>query len=115
MKPLHLVKECSQFTGKSGDFCSITKSDLAAIPAGATVFYYGPLLASVVLSSSIMIDAGGGTTAIGYCNVNNPANTGTCSFWAGSGALRGFQALVTLSADPNGTEFHWDGSYTIAQ
>ncbi|MFN0115992.1 MAG: hypothetical protein ACKVPY_15075 [Paracoccaceae bacterium] len=113
MQPLHLVKECSQWTGQPGDYCSIIKSDLEAIPVGTRIFYYGPLMASVVLSSIIVIDAGGGSTAIGNCSVNNTESTGTCSFWAGSGALRGFQALVTLSVDPNGTDYHWDGSYAM--
>lgn len=115
MQPLHLVKECSQFTGKPGDYCSVIKSDLAAIPAGSKIFYFGPHLNSTILSSSILIDAGNGCTAIGYCNVNNPEATGTCSFWAGSGTLQGFQALLTLTADPNGTDYHWDGSYAMAQ
>jgi hypothetical protein len=115
MQPLHLVKECSTFTGKSGDYCTITQSDLAAIPVGSNIYYYGPLIATPVASTSIVLDARNGTTAIGYCNLDNPANTGTCSFWAGSGGLRGFQAVVTLTADANGSDYHWDGSYAFAQ
>lgn len=113
-QPLHLVKECSQFTGKPGDFCSVTKSDLAAIPVGSKIFYFDSDQVSAILSSAIVLDAGNGALAIGHCSVNNPEATGTCTFSAGSGALQGLRALVTLTADTNGTDYHWDGIYTMA-
>ncbi len=112
LTPLNLAKECSKFSGHSGDFCTITKSSLAAIPVGAKVFYYGPVLGPALLSTTVLIDAGNGTTAIGYCNVDLPKASGVCSFWAGSGALTGLQALVTLTIDSTGL-FHWDGGYSL--
>ncbi len=111
--PMALVKECSHFDNKPGTYCSIIKSNLAAIPVGTKVIYLGPLIDGPILSSSIVLDTGDGSTALGYCNVSNAANTGTCSFWAGSGKLQGFQALVTLTADANGTDYHWDGGYRL--
>ncbi|MEO8882365.1 MAG: hypothetical protein ABI377_02950 [Devosia sp.] len=112
MNPMSITKECSKFTGHAGDFCTITKSSVAAIPVGAKVFYYGPSLGPTLLSSTVLIDAGNGTTAIGYCNVDLPKASGVCSFWAGSGALAGVQALLTLTIDSTGL-FHWDGGYTV--
>ncbi len=111
--PLNIVKECSQDTGKSGGFCSITKSSLAAIPVGSKVFYYGPFTEGPFVSSTIMLNAGGDNTAIGYCNVDNAKSTGTCTFWAGSGTLQGFAALLELTPDANGTDYHWDGGYNL--
>jgi hypothetical protein len=111
-KPLSLTKECSKFTAHSGDFCSITASSLDLIPVGAKVFYYGPVIGPAILSTAIVLDAGEGNTAIGYCNVDLPKSAGACTFWAGSGTLTGFQALVNLTVDSTGL-FHWDGSYSL--
>jgi hypothetical protein len=112
LKPLSLAKECSKFTGKPGDYCTITASNFGAVPVGARVIYYGPVIGPVILASAILIDAGDGNTAIGSCNVNLPKSAGTCTFWAGSGTLAGFQAIVTLTIDNKGL-FHWDGGYSM--
>ena len=111
--PLSLAKECSEFTAHSGDHCTITASSLEAIPVGSKVYYYGPVIGPAILSTSIVLVAGDGTTAIGYCNVELAKSAGACTFWAGSGKLAGFQALVNLTIDGTGL-FHWDGTYTIA-
>ena len=110
---LSLVKECSEFTDHSGDHCTITKSSFATIPVGSKIYYYGPVIGPAILSTAIVLDAGDGTTAIGYCNVDLPKSSGACTFWAGSGKLVGFRALVNLTVDGDGL-FHWDGNYTLA-
>jgi hypothetical protein len=111
---LKMAKECSEFTAHSGDHCTITQSSLAAIPAGSKIYYYGPVIEPAILSTAVLIDAGGGNTALGYCNVELAKSAGTCTFWAGSGTLAGFEAIVTLTVDTAGL-FHWDGSYSKAQ
>ena len=111
---LNLVKECSQHDGKPGAFCTITNSSYDAIPVGSKVIYYGPVIGPAILNSAILIDAGEGNTAIGNCSVDLQKNWGTCTFWAGSGTLRGFQAIVALSpVDGEPASFHWDGFYNI--
>ena len=111
--PLSLSKECSEFTAHSGDHCTITESSLEAIPVGSKVYYYGPVIGPAILSTTVVLVAGEGTTAIGYCNVELAKSAGVCTFWAGSGKLTGFQALVNLTVDGAGL-FHWDGTFTIA-
>ena len=111
--PLNLAKECSTFTAHSGDFCTITESNLAAIPVGTKVFYFGPVIGPVILATDIVLDAGGGNLALGTCNVELAKSSGTCTFRAGSGTLAGFQAIVTLTIDDTGL-FHWDGGYAMA-
>lgn len=111
---LKVAKECSKFTAHVGDFCTITESDLAAIPVGAKVFYFGPVLGPVILSTDVVLDAGDGNLALGYCNVELAKAAGTCTFRAGSGTLAGFQSIVTLTIDGTGL-FHWDGGYVMAQ
>ncbi|MBC7479192.1 MAG: hypothetical protein H7317_14025 [Pseudorhodobacter sp.] len=111
--PLTLAKECSKFTAHSGDFCTVTASDLAAIPVGSWVFYLGPVLGPVILSTEVVLDAGGGNLALGYCSVELAKSAGACTFRAGSGTLTGFQAIVNLTIDEKGL-FHWDGGYAMA-
>jgi hypothetical protein len=112
--PLSIAKECSKFTARPGDYCTITKSSLAAIPVGTKAIYYGPVLGPAILSTDVLLDAGDGNTALGYCNVDFEKGVGVCTFWAGSGTLAGFQALVNLTVDSTGL-FHWDGAYSMAR
>ena len=43
--------------------------------------------------------------------VSNATATGMCTFWAGSGTLAGFNAIVDVTLDPDSGRFHWDGTY----
>ncbi len=53
---------------RSPSFCTITVSDLAAIPVGAKVMYWGPVLQDPnFLSSRVVLRAGHGNRAFGYC------------------------------------------------
>jgi hypothetical protein len=91
MQPLKISKECSQYSGEAPSFCTITESNIAAIPAGTKVFYCRPVLGSPLFSSSssVVIAVGKGDSAIGYCVIDETASPphGTCAFHAGSGAL----------------------------
>ena len=115
MQPLKISKECSQYTGDTPSFCTITESNLAAIPAGTKIFYYGPVISSPLFSSSTAVIAvGNGDSAVGYCVVYDTASPplGTCAFHAGSGTLAGFQAVVTVTVDDKQI-WHWDGGYLL--
>ena len=115
MKPLKISKECSQYTGETPSFCTITESNLAAIPAGTKIFYYGPVTGSSLFgSSTAVIAVGNGDTAVGYCVTYDTASPmqGTCAFHAGSGTLAGFQAVVKVTVDDKQI-YHWDGGYLL--
>jgi hypothetical protein len=115
MQPLKISKECSQYTGDTPSFCTVTESNLAAIPAGTKISYYGPVTGSPLFTSSTAVIAvGNGDSAVGYCVVYDTANPplGTCAFHAGSGTLAGFQAVVTVTVDDKQI-WHWDGGYLI--
>jgi hypothetical protein len=113
--PLHITKECSEFTGDVPSFCTITGSNLAAIPVGTKVFYFGPVLTDPNFMSSVtVIRAGHGNRARGYCSliVTDPGvdEHGICNFWKGTGTLAGFHASVDYMIDSSGV-LHWDGTY----
>ncbi|KWV52515.1 MULTISPECIES: hypothetical protein [Rhizobium] len=115
MQPLKISKECSQYTGETPSFCTITESNLAAIPAGTKILYYGPVTGSPLFgSSTAVIAVGNGDTAVGYCVTYDTASPmqGTCAFHAGSGTLAGFQAVVKVTVDDKQI-YHWDGGYLL--
>ncbi|MBW9112681.1 hypothetical protein JNB88_03330 [Rhizobium cauense] len=115
MQPLKISKECSQYTGEVPSFCTITESNLAAIPAGTKILYYGPVTSSPLFgSSTAVIAVGNGDSAVGYCVTYDTASppSGTCAFHAGSGTLAGFQAVVKVTVDDKQI-WHWDGGYLL--
>ena len=115
MQPLKISKECSEFTGDAPSFCTITESNLAAIPAATKILYYGPVITSPLFTSSTAVIAvGNGDSAVGYCVTYDSATppVGTCAFHAGSGTLAGFQAIVKVTVDDKQV-WHWDGGYVL--
>ncbi len=112
LQPLHVTKDCSSFTGSIPSYCTVTASNLGAIPVGTKIFYYGPVLGPNFLSSVAVIRAGRGNRAVGYCSAIYSPYHGVCTFWKGTGTLEGFNASVDVSADSTG--IHWDGTYLFA-
>jgi len=112
---LHLTKDCSGFTGALGSTCIITASNLDAIPVGSKYIYYGPELNNPMFTSSAMVlDAGDGNTAAGYCMVDDKNGPlGMCTFWAGTGTLAGFNAVAEVTIDQAGL-WHVDGTYLFS-
>jgi hypothetical protein len=109
--PIHIVKECSEFTGDIPSYCTISGSDYGPIPVGAKVNYLGPLLANQhFLSSNVVVDDARGNTATGFCtfDARPTEDRGLCTFWEGTGALAGFTAIFIVTIDATG-EWHLDG------
>ena len=109
--PIHLVKDCSMFTGEIPSHCLITSSDFAPIPIGTEVRYLGPQLTNPhFLSSNVVIDDDHGSTATGFCSFDpRPSEArGLCTFWEGTGALAGFTAIFIVTIDTTGV-WHLDG------
>jgi hypothetical protein len=115
MQTLKIAKECSQFSGEVPSFCTITESNLAAVPPGTKILYYGPMISSPLYASSAAVLAvGPGDSAVGYCVTYDSATPpfGVCAFHAGSGTLAGFQAVVKVTVDDKQI-WHWDGGYLL--
>jgi hypothetical protein len=113
--PIHIRKNCSAYTGLAGGFCTITESNVAAIPPGSLVHYsqaFG-ILNPAWLDSNVVLDAGNGNKAVGRCTVDfSTATPGVCLFFNGTGDLAGFTARVDVTTVPvPPADYFWDGSY----
>ena len=110
-QPLVIHKECSEFTGHVPSFCTVVSSTFSAIPGGTKVYYFGPEIDDPDYTSSlVVIKAGHGSRATGYCSLLGVA--GTCSFWEGTGTLAGFHSAVQVTYD-GGPNFTWTGTYRL--
>ncbi|MBY5839743.1 hypothetical protein J3P71_06880 [Rhizobium leguminosarum] len=113
-QPLKISKECSEFTGKTPSFCTITESNFEAIPKGTKIFYHQPTNGAPIFTDTVTIITTDSGTVVGRCITFDVATppTGTCAFTSGSGKLEGFQAAVNVSVDDKQI-WHWDGAYLI--
>jgi hypothetical protein len=107
---IHMSKECSEYTGLAGSFCTITRSNIPAIPVGARVVY-ASAAGETGLDSDITVEAGDGTTIEGHVVLDMVSNTGTVVLHDGTGPLAGFSADTEVSYD--GDEWQWDGTFKV--
>ena len=107
---LDVTKECSQFTGEAGSFCTITSSNLHAIPAGSKVVYASAPGAGV-LDSDLVVYTRGANAAYGHVVLDVETGTGTLTLSGGTGQFKKFSASVAVSY-LGGPNFGWRGSYS---
>jgi hypothetical protein len=110
---LHVTKECSVFAGQAGGFCTITSSNVKAIPVGSKVIYKDAAGASV-LDTDVVLYAGPGNSAFGHVILDLSTGYGTVTFDGGTGQFTHFHATqvdVTPLGWPN---WAWDGSYSFS-
>jgi hypothetical protein len=108
---LHLTKECSEYTGAAGDFCTITSSNLDEIVVGSKVIYEGAA-GQGTLDTDIRLDAGSGNVANGHVVLDLAADKGVVTFAGGTGSLAGSQGHADVSTEPDGT-WRWEGTYSF--
>lgn len=111
---LHVTKVCPQSTyaGQAGGFCTITGSNLQAIPAGSKVFYF-EAAGSAGLDSDIALYAGPGNTDLGHVVLSFSTATGEITLTGGTGWFEGFRANLLVTFDSKANVWHWDGTYRI--
>ncbi len=107
----HLTKETSEYTGEAGSFCTVTSSNLDAIKVGSKIIYTAPAAEPVIESDLVIIS--GDDTLTGHVLLDVPSASGTLAITGGTGAFAGFRADTAVTFD--GTEWHWDGTYTVAE
>ena len=114
-RPLHVTKECSEYSGAAGGFCTITSSNLGRIKVGSRVYYDQPIgIPAGMLDSNVVLDAGNGNRAVGRCTVDLTSGLGLCTFSDGTGRFAGFNARVQVSPPSEGEEdWRWEGTYSF--
>lgn len=116
-KALHVTKECSEYAGAAGQFCTITSSNLARIKVGSRVYYDQPAgVPAGMLDSNVVLDAGDGNRAVGRCTIDGTTGLGLCTFSDGTARFAGFNARVEVSPpSAEGDDWHWEGTYSFSQ
>jgi hypothetical protein len=109
---LHATKECSQYTGQAGSFCTITSSGLKAIDAGSKVIYTQPAGATG-LDSDLVLYTGPGNSAFGHVTLSFATLSGVVTFSGGTGQFRGFEARVIVTYNAATNLWYWDGTYSF--
>jgi hypothetical protein len=115
---IHVTKECSQYTGAAGSFCTITSSNLAGIKAGSRVVY-ASALGSGGLDSDLTIYGRGNNRVYGHVVLDTsafPLIVGEVTLSGGTGEFTRFHAgsiVVVCDWGHNYPNCSWDGSYTF--
>jgi hypothetical protein len=111
---MNISKECSQYGGAVGDFCTITASNVDAIKVGSKVVYAQPPNADGSLDSDIVVTDGRGSRIFGHVTLN--PTTMIITFSGGTGQFVHFSASADVTVTDGGTPaelWHWDGQYTF--
>jgi len=108
---LHVTKECSQYNGTVGSFCTITSANINTIDAGMRVVYLAAP-ANGVLNADVVLSFEHGSAAYGHVVLDLATQTGTEAFWGGTGRFAGFNAAAAVSVSAGGV-WHWDGTYSF--
>jgi hypothetical protein len=106
---LHITKDCTGYTGLAGQTCTITASNVRAIPDGTRIVYASGVV-NGVLDSDMTIEAGPGNVANGHVTLDLSALSGDVELSGGTGKFTHFQASVAV-AHAGGDLWTWDGSF----
>ena len=113
---IHIVKECSDFHGAAGEHCTITSSNVPAIPVGTQVIYLSALAAPwTTLDTNIVLDppGPGNNRAFGHVHLDLETGSGLVTFSGGTGKLTWFHASADVSY-LGGVDWGWGGTYHFA-
>ena len=108
-RPFHLTKNCRDYGGGIGSYCTVTSANVAAITVGTKIFY-AQAADPTSLDSDIILYAGSGNTATGHCALDFATGLGQCTLSGGTGTLDGIRARVDVS-HLGGFDWAWDGTY----
>ena len=114
-RELRLTKECSEYFGAAGDWCTVTDSNLSRLPVGSRILYSQALGSPAgLLDSNAVLDAGDGNRAVGRCTLDLATGLGLCTFSDGTGELAGFQARVDVTCSGGGLVCELDGTFSFS-
>ena len=106
-----MTKECSEYTGEAGSFCTIASSNFDPIPVGSKVVYAEAATATAGLDTDIVVNTPSGDTVYGHVVLDGATQIGTVTLAGGTGELAKLKAdlVVAPLAEPN---YSWDGPYS---
>jgi hypothetical protein len=109
---LHATKECSEYSGQAGQFCTITSSNLKEIPAGTRV-YYASAAVPPNLDTDVTLDppGPGNNTVSGHVVLSFVTASGTVVISGGTGKFTRFHASAVVS-HLDGVNWAWNGTYS---
>jgi hypothetical protein len=111
---LHVTKECSQYAGGAGEFCTITSSNVQVIRPGMRVIYASAVdPSSGVLDSDLVIDGPGHNDAFGHVVLHLATLSGVVTLSGGTGTFAHFHAGPLTVACPAFPACSWDGPYAF--
>jgi hypothetical protein len=113
---LHVTKECSQYAGAAGGFCTITSSNLPAIKVGTKVIYLTALVWPV-LETDIVLDTPdqGNNMAFGHVHLDLQTGVGLVTFSGGTGSFSGFTgSAVVTPTTAKAFGWFWEGTYDFS-
>ncbi len=110
----HAHKNCDQYSGLAGGFCTLTESTLKQIPDGTKVVYASAATPTALSSDIVLVSPNpGNNVAFGHVELNRVTRTGTATFSGGTGKFQHFSASVTISfLSPR--NWAWDGTYSFS-
>ena len=113
---LNIEKDCANYFGRSGDTCTISKSNLKEIGIGTTIHYLQAANPDFTLSTDVVLDppGPGSNAAFGHCTLSLVTGIGECVLSGGTGKFTFFEASVAISPIGGGF-FAWDGTYSYGR
>ena len=115
---LHVTKECSQYDGTAGSFCTITSSNISTIKPGSRVVYTSAL-GSGGLDSDLTIYGPGHNRAYGHVRLDLsdfPLLVGEVTLSGGTGEFTHFHAdpiVVVCDWAVDYPNCSWNGPYSF--
>ena len=111
----HAEKNCDQYSGLAGGFCTLTVSTLKQIPVGTKVVYTDAATATAVISDVTLVPPSpGNNVAFGHVDLNRVTRTGNVSFSGGTGKFQHFTASVVITY-LSGRNWAWHGTYSFGE
>jgi hypothetical protein len=111
---LLIAKECSQYTALAGSFCTITASNLRALPAGTRIVYEKGVAAGVLETDVTLYPPGNGrSVAFGHVSLNFARAYGTGTLTGGTGRFKHLAGSVEITPLPAVRSWQWAGTYSF--
>ena len=110
----HAHKNCAEYSGLGGGFCTLTESTLKQIPVGTKVVYASAATATALSSDLMLVPPNAGNNvAFGHVELNRVTRTGILTFSGGTGKFQHFTAsvIITFLSPRN---WAWDATYSFS-